>query len=350
MKHLSTRLARPGVIAALAALVVTPLLTSAFASPVQAAKSDGCEGGNYKLVNLTTNAVVASGAAQTTIPAASFGPGTKFGVRGVYNTFDVGLADFAVLDYAFTGAPNPLDMTGGVRTPVFASKQPDHRGLTLTSAISVDMGSGDLVVSRTGPGLSMKIQTKDCAAGGVFQMEVERADGTRTRITHTLVQNNGALTPFYFDNPNFRARVGQFLGDACTSVTTGPPSQFCVQVATRVNIANGFSSKFILRDSSQVATRVNQADCNTATPVTASVRHCGSVSVWDVGSGGRLGFVTGEDATEVANPPTVCTHQCQAQNRVKGRLAVLGFPFPVPAGSRLTPPVSALPLPALTAP
>jgi len=52
----------------------------------------------------------------------------------------------------------------------------------------------------------------------------------------------------------------------------------------------------------------------------------------------------------VANPPTVCTHQCQAQNQVRGRLANLGFPFPVPAGSRLTPAVSSLPLPALTAP
>ncbi len=350
MKHLSARLARSGVIAAAAALVITPLLTSAFASPVQAAKSDGCEGGNYKLVNLTTNAVVASGAVDQTIPAASFGPGTTFGVRGVYNTFDISLPDFAVLDYAFTGAPNPLDMTGGVRTPIFASKQPDHRGLTLTSGISVEMADGDLVVSRTGPGLTMKVQTKDCAAGGIFQMEVERGDGTRTRITHTLVQNNGALTPFYFDNPNFRARIGQFLGDDCTSVTTGPPSQFCVQVTARVNIANDFSRKLILRDSSQVATRINQPDCNTADPLTPSVRHCGSVSVWDVASGGRLGFVTGEDATEVANPPTVCTHQCQAQNRVRGRLAVLGFPFPVPAGSRLTPAVSAEPLPPLTAP
>jgi hypothetical protein len=181
-------------------------------------------------------------------------------------------------------------------------------------------------------------------------MEVERTDGTRTRITHTLVQNNGALTPFFFDNPNFRARVGQFLGDACTSVTTGPPSTFCVQVATRVNIANDFSSKLILRDSSQVATRVPQADCNTLNPLTPSARHCGSVSVWDVASGGRLGFVTGEDAVEVANPPTVCTSKCQAQNRVRGRLVTLGFPFPVPAGSRLTPASSALPLPALTAP
>ena len=65
--------------------------------------------------------------------------------------------------------------------------------------------------------------------------------------------------------------------------------------------------------------------------------HCGGVSVWDVSSGGRLGFVTGEDATEVANPPTTCTSNCQAQNQVRGRLAVLGFPSPVPAASRLTP-------------
>ena len=44
-----------------------------------------------------------------------------------------------------------------------------------------------------------------------------------------------------------------------------------------------------------------------------------------------------EDAVEVANPPTNCTQDCQAQNQVRGRLAVLGAPFPVPAGSRLTP-------------
>jgi hypothetical protein len=181
-------------------------------------------------------------------------------------------------------------------------------------------------------------------------MEVARGDGTRTRITHTLVQNNGALTPFFFDNPEFRARVGQFLGSDCTSIDTGPPSRFCVQVTTRVNVANDFSKNFVLRDSSQVATRISQADCNTATAVSPSVKHCGSVSVWDVASGGRLGFVTGQDALEVANPPTVCVKNCQAQNQVNGRLVTLGFPFPVPAGSRLTPPVSALALPPLTAP
>jgi hypothetical protein len=346
----SRRFARPGLLAALAAMVLAPMLAVPFGSTVQAAKSDGCANGAYRLVNKTTNAVISSGTVDATIPAANFGTG-RFAVKGLYTEFDVGLADFAVFDYAFTGAPNPLDMTGGVRTPIWASKLPNHRGLVLNSAITVENEAGDLVLTRSGTGgLTMKIQTKDCAAGGIFQMEVERGDGTRTRITHTLVQNNGNLTPFYFDNPNFRAKIGQFLGDDCTSVTTGPPSKFCVQVSARVNIANSFSKKLVLRDSSQVATRINQSNCNTATPLTPSVQHCGSVSIWDVASGGRMGFVTGEDAVEVANPPTVCTHQCQAQNRVKGRLAVLGFPFPVPPGSRLTPAVSTLPLPPLTTP
>ena len=70
--------------------------------------------------------------------------------------------------------------------------------------------------------------------------------------------------------------------------------------------------------------------------------HRGGMSIWDVASGGRMGMVTGEDATEVANPPTTCTEDCQAQNQVRGRLANLGFPFQVPAGSRLTPRSSAL--------
>ncbi|HEY5834530.1 hypothetical protein [Streptomyces sp.] len=50
-----------------------------------------------------------------------------------------------------------------------------------------------------------------------------------------------------------------------------------------------------------------------------------------------MGMVTGEDATEVADPPTVCTSNCGAQNQVNGELAVLGFPSPVAPGSRLTP-------------
>jgi hypothetical protein len=288
---------------------------------------------------------VASGAVDGTVPAAALGE--RFGVRGVYNQFDVRASDFAVLDYAFTGAANEEDMTGGRFTPVWASKVPDHRGATLTSGVEVSIDEEDLVIMRTGSAVSMKVQAKDCAQGGIFQMEPEREDGQTTRIVHTLAQSSEpGMTPFFFDNTNFRQRVGQFLGADCTSVVTGPPSQFCVQVNTRTNIANDVSPAFVARDSAQVAERVDQPQCNTATPLTPSVEHCGSQSIWDVASGGRMGFVTGEDAVEVANPPTDCTEDCQAQNQVRGRLAVLGFPFPVPAGSRLVPPTAAGALPA----
>ena len=266
---------------------------------------------------------------RTPIPAASLGD--RFIVRGLHQEFSVRASDFAVFDHLFTGAANSERMVTAP-TVVWESKIPDHRGLTLTSAISVRLDRESVELGRTGTGLSMKLQGKDCAQGGIFQMEPERGDGTRTRIVHTLGGQS-----FYFDNPNFRARVGQFLGSGCTSVVTGPPSRFCVQVSTRTNITNGVSRKFVARDSAQVADRVPQAACNTAVPVTPSVRHCGGVSIWDVASGGRMGFVTGEDAVEVGNPPTDCVSDCQAQNQIRGRLTVLGHPFPVPAGSRLVP-------------
>ena len=345
--HPPRNLVRRFVVPLVLALGAGTMTAGVLAGPASAAQSDGCEGGGFRLVNLSTGAVVASGAVDGTVSAAALGD--RFGVRGLYNQFDVRASDFAVFDYAFTGAPNELDMTGGRFTPVWASKVPDLRGATLTGNVSVEILAEGLVIGRTGSGVSMKIQAKDCAQGGVFQMEPERGAGQVTRIVHTLAQAaDPALAPFFFDNPNFRARVGQFLGADCTSVVTGPPSRFCVEGRERVNIANDFSPNFVARDSAQVAERVDQPACNTARPVTPSVEHCGKVAIWDVASGGRMGFVTGEDAVELANPPTDCVQDCQAQNQVRGRLAVLGFPFPVPAGSRLTPPTSSAPLPPLT--
>lgn len=330
---------RRSVLATMAAATLVAAIAIGVTGPAQAASSKGCTGSGFSLVNLTTGAIVAKAGAdriRTTIPAAKFGD--KFAVRGRYAQFEVRAKDFAVFNQAFTGAANPLDMTGGRFTPVFASKIPDHRGLTLTSAISVELRDDSVALGRTGAGLSMKIQAKDCAQGGIFQMEPERSDLKKTRIVHTLATSTTkGLTPFYFDNPRFRARIGQFLGSGCTSVKTGPAGQFCVKVSARVNIGNDLSPKFVARDSAQVADRVPQPTCNTATPLTPTVGHCGGKSVWDVASGGRMGFVTGEDAVEVANPPTECVSDCQAQNQVRGRLTVLGFPFPVPAGSRLTP-------------
>ena len=276
--------------------LLTPLLAGVSLN-AQAASSNGCEGGGFTLVDQA---------------------GGRLGVRGTYISYDVDRSTFAIYDHAFTGAANPKDITGGVRTPVFASKVPDHRGLALTSTVSSQVTGSDLVLAATGPGLAMKIQSKDCAQGGIFQMEPERGDGTRTTIVHTLATS--APAPFYFDNPFFRARAGQFLGSECTSVTDGPPSRFCVRVTPRVNIANDVSADFVARDSAQVATLVKQT---------------GSSSTWSVASGGRMGFVSGEDAVEVANPPTACVQNCQAQNQVRGRLVVLGFPFTVPDGNRL---------------
>ena len=327
--------------AALAAVaLLSPLLTLGAVTPAQAKGGDTCDGGGFSIVNPETAAVVARGAARLVAQPAALGT-TTFGVRGRYVSFDVRLSDLAVLDYAFTGAASPLDLTGGRRTPVFASKTPDHRGLALQGGVSITIDEDGLALTRSGAGLSMKVQAKDCAQGGIFQMEPQRADGTATRVTHVLANPaDPALTPFFFDNPAFRARIGQFLGAGCTSVTTGPAGQYCVQVTARTNIGNGVSPRFVARDSAQMATRVPQAGCTTAAPLLSSLQHCGGVSVWDVDSGGRMGFVAGGDAVEVANPPTLCTHQCRGHNQVQGRLASLGAPFPVPAGSVLVPRVA----------
>jgi len=40
---------------------------------------------------------------------------------------------------------------------------PDHRGLFLSSDVSVRISKESLVIERSGSGLSMKIQVKDCA-------------------------------------------------------------------------------------------------------------------------------------------------------------------------------------------
>jgi hypothetical protein len=315
------------------AFLVTALLSGVHAPTAQAAKSNSC--GTYRVLGKS-----GSTRFDGTVPA----PSETFRVQGTYTQFDVRPSDFAIFNYAFTGAANEQDITGGRFTPVYESKIPDHRGLVLTSGIGLSLRDADLILSRTGTGgLGMKIQAKDCAQGGIFQMEPSRGDNARTRIIHRLAGTDtaSAITAFYFDNANFRSKLGQFLGADCQNPESGPPSTYCVRVTPRVNIANGVSSKFVVRDSAQVATRIPQAGCGPDFTNTRGLSetkdHCGGMSIWDVASGGRMGMVTGEDATEVANPPTTCVQDCAAQNQVRGRLAVLGFPFPVGAGSLLAP-------------
>jgi hypothetical protein len=302
--------------------LVAALLTPATAS---AASSKGCDKDVGFAITLGDGSTIREGFKGTV--AASRLNTARLLVRGKYITFDVDPKTFAVYDYAFTGAANPLDITGGRRIVAYAGKVPDHRGLTLTSGMTVELKDDGLEIERTGPGLSMKIQAKNCANGGLFQMEPERGDGTVTRITHTL-----GADAFYYDNPNFRAREGDVVPYKDTTATVG----------ARVNIGSDLAPKFVGRDSPQVATRVTQG-CVNVIPAprrpggTQTVDHCGGVSVWDVASGGRMGGVFGEDATEVAPPATTCTQDCQAQNQVRGEAVNLGFPFPVPAANRLNP-------------
>jgi hypothetical protein len=315
----------PRIALAAAALAVATL---APASPATAASSKACDGGAFA-ITLGDGSVVRGDQKNTPIAAARLGATLQ--VRGRYVEFDVDTASFGIRNYTFTGAPNRLDMTGGRRIVAFASKTPDHRGLSLSSAASVTLDKEGLELGRTGSGLSMKLQANDCASGGIFQMEPERADGTATRITHTL-----GADAFYFDNPNFRAREGDVVPFKTTTVT----------VASRINFASDLSPRFVGRDSPQVATRVDSAPthpCLNTVPAprrprgTATVDHCGGQSVWDVASGGRMGGVFGEDAVEVAPPSSACTHQCKAQDQVQGAAVVLGLPFPVPTANRLLP-------------
>jgi hypothetical protein len=293
------------------------------ATPAMGASSTGCEGGGFTVSGPGFSLNTAGAHA---ISVASLGAGSSIQVSGRYVRFAVVAESFGIRNWLFTGAPNPLDLTGGRETVVWQEKTPDHRGLVLTGDARVEISGESLVLQRSGPGLTMKIQAKDCAQGGIFQMEPERGDGTATRITHVLA--DGA---FYFDNPNFRAREGDVVPYKDTTVTVTP----------RINVANDVSPRLAGRDSPQVATRVDEPACNNSIRkrdgTFTTVLHCGRVSRWDVASGGRMGWVTGEDALEVAPPATTCTRKCQARNRVRGRAVVLGFPFPVPAASRLEP-------------
>jgi hypothetical protein len=300
-------------------------------SPASAASSKFCEGGGFAII-LPSGPPV-SGDGQTSIPASRLAGSPTFTVKGKYVQFDVVTATFGIRNYKFLASNGPGTQTVGGDAPVFASKIPDHRGLALAGPVDVSIDDETIELFRTGTGLSMKIQAKDCTQGGVFQMEPERADATRTRITHVLADGT-----FYFDNPNFRAREG----DVVPFRPSDPTRNQDITITPRINWANDMSAEFVGRDSPQVATRVLPTGCDnqirTRTGELDTVQHCGRVSVWDVASGGRMGMVTGEDATEVAPPASDCVRKCQAQNRVRGGAVVLGHPFAVPFDVRLQPP------------
>jgi hypothetical protein len=203
-------------------------------------------------------------------------------VSGRNNRFTIDPATLGVYDYTLTGAADTQRM---VTTPtvVFASKVP-----TLTAAqrsgvrlSKLEIKDDTIVAIFTTTSGKLKIQAKDGAQGGIFQMEPEFAGPIE--IVHTLGPGL-----FYFVN-SFTGKVN--FGDGVDAVATGP----------------GAHQMLLGKDSPQVATKTRQ----TAT-----------VTTWIVQPGGRMGGVLGEDAIELSAGATNCTSQCQAQNRINGSVPV----------------------------
>lgn len=284
-------------------------------------KSGACANGGYNII-LQSGRVVST-LAKTTIAARELG--TEFLVKGYHSEFTVNSSDLAVLNWTLTGAVNSESLAEGKRIVIYKSKVPDLKGAVLTSDLSLTLDEGGIVFTRTGAGVSMKIQAKDCAQGGIFQMEPSRSDGANTAITHILADD-----VFFFDNPNFRNRNGeQFQFDASTILTITP----------RINFASDTSRALVGRDSPQEATRVVTSCPNqipNANGSLALVNHCGGRSDWSAKSGGRMGQVMGEDSIALEPAQPVCTHKCQSRSRIKGRGLNLGFPSPVPAVYRFS--------------
>lgn len=277
------------------------------ALPAEAARSRDCEGGGWQLTQ----------------------SGSTLLVRGRHVEFDFDMRTGAVLNWTLTGADNPGRLVS-TPTVIFSEKTPLH-GVILTATERLRNREGDFVITRTNGVVSVKIQAKDCSQGGVFQMEIERDDAVSTRVRHVL-----APEVFYFDNPNFRDREGDVVPFSNAAGETQD-----ITIAPRINFASDTSEALVGRDSPQAATRVAHPTCTNSIPrrdgSVDTVQHCGGVSEWTVLSGGRMGQVMGEDATEVAPPATFCVEDCQAQNQVRGGAVVLGHPFPVPDAYRLRP-------------
>jgi hypothetical protein len=265
----------PRLTAAAAALAAAlPLALSLPAAPAHAKASNSC--GSFS-VTLPGGRTLRDTGTRVSASALT----GRLLVRGTYVAFDVDPTNLAVYDYTMTGAPSDRDITGGVRTPVFAGKVPQIKA-PLTGDLDLTVKDGTLLLRRDGV-TKMKIQASDCAQGGIFQMEPEDESGAPTVITHTL-----APGMYYFVNP----------------------------FTNKVNFGNG--TIFRGKDSPQVATRLSQTETQT---------------VWSVASGGRMGGVLGEDAVELSAGATACVQDCQAQNRIQGSLPVPPDPTdPTPIG------------------
>ncbi|WP_022906937.1 hypothetical protein [Curtobacterium sp. B18] len=268
---------RIGIVAAVTAGVVAAVALAGVAPANASGKTS--TGGDYAV---TLNGTTTNPAPGKDFKVKDVAVSGTIAVRGKHNGFDIRTADLGVYDYTLTGAPDTQRMVTKP-TVVFASKVPSLTAAQLAGArlSSLEVRDDTLVaIFATGAG-KLKVQAKDGAQGGIFQMETEFAQPVT--FTHTL----GAGL-FYFTNP-YTGKIN--FGDGTPAVTSG----------------SGAHQMLLGKDSPQVATKTSQ----TATTTT-----------WTVQPGGRMGGVLGEDAVELSQGATNCTSQCQAQNQIRGSLPV----------------------------
>jgi hypothetical protein len=247
-------------------------------------------GGDYAV---TVNGTTYNPAAGKSTKLDGVTPKGRIAVRGVNNSFDIDVSTLGVYDYTLTGAPDTQRMVTKP-TVIFASKVPTLTAAQLAGATitKLELKDDTLVVLFGTTAGKFKLQAKDGAQGGIFQMESEFAGPVE--FVHTL-----APGIFYFVN-QYTGKVN--FGDGVDAVTSGA----------------GSHQMLLGKDSPQVATKTFQS---------------GTVTKWLVTSGGRLGGVLGEDAIELSAGATNCTSQCQAQNQIRGSLPVPPNPTnPTPIG------------------
>ena len=217
-------------------------------------------------------------------------------------------------------------ITSGQRVVAFASKVPDHRGLSLSGPAQVrhrrgeprDLPRGQRPVDEAaGQGLRPGRRLPDGAGALRRHAHAHHPHaGCRARSTSTTRTSGRArATRCRTRTPRSRSRRGS------TSPTTSAAVRRPRQPAGRHP-----------RDAGMREHRSRPAAAGRDRERRPLRRRVG------VGRGQRRahGRRVGEDSTEVAPPATTCTHQCQAQNRVRGQSVVLGFPSPVPDASRLS--------------
>jgi len=275
------------------AVVFAAVLAGSLASvgPASAKTSEG--GGDFAV---TVNGQTYNPAEGKSLKLDKLAASGTIAVRGRNVGFDINAANLGVYNYTLTGAPDAQRMVTSP-TVVFASKVPTLSAAQLagSSIKSLEIKDDTLTVLFSTSAGKYKIQAKDGAQGGIFQMETEFA--APVEFVHTL--GSGL---FYFVN-SYTGKIN--FGNGVDAVT---PAQ---------DAAN-YHQMLLGKDSPQVATKTFQS---------------GTVTKWTVQPGGRLGGVLGEDAIELSAGATNCTSQCQAQNQIHGSLPVPPDPVnPTPIG------------------